>query len=402
MSSLTTSQFRYHYSGAVSANSPFYITRDSDYQFYETLKNHKYCCVLNARQMGKTSLLVRTKRKLQNDGHACSSIDLSGLGHYFDDFQWCFSFVSQLSRNSNVTLFKAPELKQWRKSSSFESPIEIIKVFVEEILLDKIDQDIVIFIDEVDYLMTRTSLGVNFISLLQFFYNQRNVDSRYERLTFALIGVVNPSHFNQGKRGEIFNIGTNIDLQGFSFEEALPLIEGFRDKADNPCKVLKEILSWTGGQPLLTQKSCSLIEDFEGYVYEGEEKTVVREKIKTYILDDGRYTDNLVHFIGIKGVLSTDSSDYYNNLSLYHEILVKEEVEVDDFREYRELLLSGLIKKKGKKLSISNRIYKEFFNLQWVDTQFENKRLIIKEDWMKLRLKLRKLKLQEMTTQGIY
>jgi hypothetical protein len=34
---------------------------------------------------------------------------------------------------------------------------------------------------------------------------------------------------------------------------------GFKDQVPNPEAILKAILDWTGGQPLLTQKLCQLV-----------------------------------------------------------------------------------------------------------------------------------------------
>nr|WP_258169468.1 AAA-like domain-containing protein [Nostoc sp. 'Peltigera membranacea cyanobiont' N6] len=74
-----------------------------------------------------------------------------------------------------------------------------------------------------------------------------------------LLGVATPSDLIQNKNRTPFNIGKGIELTGFEFAEALPLIKGFSGQASNPEAVLKEILGWTGGQPFLTQKVINQI-----------------------------------------------------------------------------------------------------------------------------------------------
>lgn len=58
----------------------------------------------------------------------------------------------------------------------------------------------------------------------------------------------------QNKKRTTFNIGQAIELGGFKLTEAQILENQVITKS-----VLKAILSWTGGQPFLTQKLCKLV-----------------------------------------------------------------------------------------------------------------------------------------------
>ncbi|MEL7224010.1 MAG: hypothetical protein AAGL17_03890, partial [Cyanobacteria bacterium J06576_12] len=51
-----------------------------------------------------------------------------------------------------------------------------------------------------------------------------------------------------------FNIGTPIYLNGFTQSEAQPLAQGLTVQEGDAGAVLKAILTWTEGQPFLTQK----------------------------------------------------------------------------------------------------------------------------------------------------
>ena len=54
--------------GTVPPGSPSYVERSADRELFEALLGGEYCYVLNSRQMGKSSLAVRTIQKLNEAG----------------------------------------------------------------------------------------------------------------------------------------------------------------------------------------------------------------------------------------------------------------------------------------------------------------------------------------------
>jgi len=49
----------YQVGGSLPVDAPSYITRQADAEFLQALLDGKFCYVLNARQMGKSSLRVQ-------------------------------------------------------------------------------------------------------------------------------------------------------------------------------------------------------------------------------------------------------------------------------------------------------------------------------------------------------
>ena len=54
-----------------------YIERAADQALYQALRAGELCYVLAPRQIGKSSLRVRTARKLSENGARCAELDLT-------------------------------------------------------------------------------------------------------------------------------------------------------------------------------------------------------------------------------------------------------------------------------------------------------------------------------------
>ena len=69
----------YQAGGSLDAQHPYYIQRQADRQLHDALLAGEFCSVLNARQMGKSSLMVQVMSRLQQEGIRCATIDMSRI-----------------------------------------------------------------------------------------------------------------------------------------------------------------------------------------------------------------------------------------------------------------------------------------------------------------------------------
>jgi WD40 repeat protein len=352
--------------GTLRPDTPSYVERPADDELFKALLAGEYCYVLTPRQMGKSSLMIHTSQLLKERNVKTAIVDIQRIGTNKVK-EWYGSMLSQIRRGLGLKM----DTDEWMRQKSNIGYGELFVQFIQDVVLTQIENPVVIFFDEVDW-MIKLDFRDDFFASIRAIYNARAQYLELSRISFVLLGVAAPADLIAEPTRTPFNIGHAIPLQELSFDDADPLQEGLDAiYPGNGRRILERIFYWTDGHPYLTQKICKAIaEDTKANWSNDAIDNLVRE---LFLSEESRKEANL-KFIQDRVL----SNEQYGELLKFYKRSLKSRIR-DNGQSIvqNQLMLSGLLTSEDGYVKVRNRIYRTVFDEKWI-------RQHMPRDWQRL------------------
>lgn len=372
-------------SGSLSERA-LYIERPEDDQVYDLLMRGEYCNILTSRQMGKSSLMVRLKRRLQAAGVRVVDVSLEATGgnEAIPSAGWYYAVLSALALKSEgrldrfeawwaerPTLLSSLEAAAAGADGSGDTTVKRVQEFFDDFILERgttataASARVVVFFDEVDITRNRAYTDDLFLAL-RALYNARTDRAELAGLSVCLLGVLSADELIKTRSATPYNVGATVRLSDFSRATCrLEELEEHIDRAGLPgAETVTRVLGWTGGQPFLTISLCeSLVSGkMRGTVtHAGDVSKLVDKELRNP-------TAFAVHFGRIEQIVRERVASDSKVRALYLKVLRGKRVHGLGEKDEKALLLAGLVTQSADgTLSTRNRLYQRAFGKSWVN-----------------------------------
>jgi WD40 repeat protein len=375
----------YTVGGTVDSQQRAYVERAADAELLQRCQAGEFTYILSSRQVGKSSLMLRTAHWLREQGSHAAVLDLTRIGtDTVTEEQWYLGLIEELGKQFDID---NDPLEFWEQYAHLGFSHRFIR-YIEHVILAELSGQITIFVDEIDAILSLKFSTDDFFAAIRQFYNARAQNQTLYRLGFVLIGVATPNDLIADPNRTPFNIGDPLNLSDFTLAEAAPLQQGL--PAATATALLQRVLYWTDGHPYLTQRLCAALaaEDQSTAPDTTSPTAQVDALVKHLFFDERAEQDSNLDFV--KNMLSkrlprgVSAEDL---LSVYRRLLRRSEPDDAQSPIKNHLKLCGVVKRQGEQLVVRNRLYRRTFSDAWARTNLPSTELR-RELWRKARLVL--------------
>jgi hypothetical protein len=269
--------------GVVDLESPFYVERRADARLKRELgRSGTTTTIRAARQMGKTSLLVRGVEHARQQGSPIAFFDFQMVDTaYLQDLE---AFLHYMALNVAAALKIEPEKVEaaWQTPLS---PKDRLTHFVEDHVLQDAAIPVTLAIDEADRLFD-TAFRQEFFSLIRAWNTKSGFNPLWKKLNVAMVISTQPFLLIDDINQSPFNVGLRIELEDFTPGQVRDLNARHGVPLDEA--ELAEMMTFLGGHPYLVRQALYTLVD---------QDMTWNELVKIAAEEAGPFSTHLRHYL---------------------------------------------------------------------------------------------------------
>ncbi|MCG6138308.1 MAG: AAA-like domain-containing protein [Nostoc sp. LLA-1] len=324
-------------SGTMDCQSDFYVVRASDALALQTIERRGVTITIKGpRQMGKSSLLIRTIETAVNAGKQLALLDfqlfdkaaLTDADLFFRQF--CIWLTDELAMTDKVEQYWNMPLGNSQRCTRY----------VGRYLLKEFGNPLVLAMDEVERVFD-TDFRSDFFGMLRSWHNSRATNLVWKQLDLALVTSTEPYQLIDNLNQSPFNVGQVIDLEDFT---ALQVAD----------------LNRRHGSPLNPSEERQLMALLNGHPY------LVRLALYEIASQRLSSTEVFAHATADKGIFSNHLRNHlfrlHNKPELVQGMLqVIRQQTCEDEGVFFRLRGAGLVRREGRIVLPRCQLYADYF-----------------------------------------
>lgn len=239
--------------GTMDLESQFYIQRSGDGIALETLQRQGLTITIKGpRQMGKSSLLIRTMATAGQAGKRVAFLDfqlfdktaLTNGDRFFQQF--CAWLTDELELADRVEEFWSSPLGNSQRCTRY----------MQRYLLKEVGSPLVLAMDEVESVFD-TDFRSDFFGMLRAWHNNRATDPIWKQLDLVLVTSTEPYQLIENLNQSPFNVGQVIELTDFLPEQVASLNQRHGEPLN--LQQVEQLMALLGGHPYLVRQALYLV-----------------------------------------------------------------------------------------------------------------------------------------------
>ena len=327
--------------GTLDVDDPWYLPRQTDATALAHIRQHGQTLTIKGpRQMGKSSLLVRTVKAGMEVGKRAALLDFQLVGEdgKADADLFFRRFASWVAEQLNL-----PDTVATFWNTGYASPQNCTR-YMEHHVLEPLGAPCIVAIDETDAIF-QTTFSQDFFSMLRSWHNRRADPIRrtWKNLDIILSTSTEPQFFIDRPHESPFNVGVTLRVEDFQPEQLTDLNARHpRPLARGDVERLYRLIR---GHPFLTRKAL--------YMAAGSTPTCSPDDLFAHARDDG-------------GPFGDHLRDYLLRLQRKQDLIPALRQVVDGHGLNDELAIYrlqalGLVRREGHKVVPRCELYGEYF-----------------------------------------